>query len=258
MSSTYDEVIREYFRSLISKHRLGDEQVTARASVSSSASGAVEFKVIPPEWFRLPSREYAIARGREVIMECVFRGARAHVFTSSPLSGSLKLSDVIELELKSISERSVFYGCLNAVMRYLGLTDRTVHCRGEEPVRCAEELAGFILSEYGGVSVLLIGYQPAMARALARKLRKFFITDMNPENVGKEVSGVRILDHLRNFELMEVVELVLVTGSSLINSTLWAIYDRAKELGRDLIVYGVSAAGAAEIMNIKRYCRFGA
>ena len=258
MSSEYDEVIRRYFKDLVSRSGLSSEYITATSGGGGAAtSGGVDFRIVPPEWFKLPSREYAIARGKEVIMECAFRGARAHVFTSSPFRGSLKLSEVLKLRLGSIAERAVFYGSLNAVMRYLGLVDKTVHCRGDEPVKCAGELVKVVLSEYGNVPVLLVGYQPAMARALAGELRKLYITDMNPENVGKEVRGVRVLDHTKNLELMEEVEVVLATGSSVINSTLWPIYDRAKELGRELIVYGVSAAGAAKVLGIKRYCTYG-
>ncbi len=257
MSSEYDEIIRRYFKDIVSRSGLSGEYVTAKSSGGATTSGGIDFRVVPPEWFKLPSKEYAIARGKEVIMECTFKGARAHVFTPSPFKGSLKLSEVLELRLESIAERAVFYGSLNAVMRYLGLIDKTIHCRGDEPVKCAGELVKTILSEYGDVPTLLVGYQPAMAKALAGELRKLFVTDMNPENVGKEVRGVKVLDHTRNPELMEEVELVLATGSSVINSTLWSIYDRAKELGRELVVYGVSGAGAAKVLGIKRYCVYG-
>jgi len=257
VSSEYDEIIRRYFKDIVSRSGLSSEYVTATSSDAAATSGGIDFKVVPPEWFKLPSSEYAIARGKEVIMECTFRGARAHVFTSSPFRGSLKLSEVLKLRLESIAERAVFYGSLNAVMRYLGLIDKTIHCRRNEPIKCAEELVKVVLSEYGNVPTLLIGYQPAMAKALAGELRKLYVTDMNLENIGKEVRGVKVLDHTRNLELMEEVELVLATGSSVINSTLWAIYDRARELGRELVVYGVSAAGAAKVLGIKRYCMYG-
>jgi len=257
VGSGLDEVIRKYFRNLISKHGLGSEYIIAKASNGAAGSGAVEFKIVPPEWFELPSREYAIARGKEVIMECVFRGAKAHVFTASSFSGSLMLKDVLELDLNTISNRALFYGSLNAVMRYLGLIDKTIHCRGREPLRCAESLADEVVSKYGDVPALLVGYQPAMAKALAGVLKNFYVTDMNPDNIGKKVGNSVVLSHTENFRLLKKVKVALVTGSALVNSTLWPLYSEARRLGVELIVYGVTAAGATKVLNINRYCRFG-
>ena len=95
VSSEYDEMIRRYFKDVVSRSGLSSEYVTATSDGGAATSGGVDFRVVPPEWFKLPSREYAIARGKEVIMECTFRGARAHVFTPSPFKGSLKLSDCL-------------------------------------------------------------------------------------------------------------------------------------------------------------------
>ena len=247
----YDEVVREKFRELAEGFK--DRIVIAK---SDRTAKNIDFKVIPPEWFKLPSKEYAIARGDEVIMECEFMGCKAHVFTPSPYTGSITLSEVLNLNLSTISERSIFYGSLNALMRYLGLIDRTVHCRGSDPVKCAEELVNTILGRYGDVPVLLVGYQPAMAKALA-KLSQVYITDMSDTNVGRKVSNFQVLDHAKNLELMELVDVALVTGSTVVNSTLWPIYEKAAESGTKLILYGVTGAGVAKILNIERFCLCG-
>jgi len=254
----YDELVREYFKSLVNRFNLNDKLVTATSyGISSQSKVNVLFRTVPPEWFRLPSKEYAIARGKEVIMECSFMSAKAHVFTSSPFIGTLSLSEILKLSLGTIANRAMFYGSLNAVMRYLGLIDRTLHCRGEEPIKCAEALACEVVDRFGDVPTLLIGYQPAMARSLDSVLSKLYITDMNPCNIGKRIGNSMVMSHIENFRLLEEVEIAIVTGSSVVNSTLWPIYDKAKKLSVKLMVYGVTAAGVAKILNIERYCKFG-
>lgn len=253
-----DEVVRSYFRELVIKHGLGNELITA-APVGKGGvrqEGVLEFKVVPPEWFRLPSKEYAIAKGKEVIMECVFKNAKAHVFTPSPFKGSIRLREVLELSLNTISERSVFYGSLNAVMRHLGIIERTVHCRGDVPLKCGKALAERIIDEYGDVPVLLVGYQPAFANALSKAMSRLHVTDMDPGNVGKRIGRTVVVDHKANEDLIDEVELVLITGSSIINSTFWGIWRKTREKGKDIIIYGVSGAGAAKIFNIKRHCPY--
>jgi hypothetical protein len=251
----YDEIIKEYFRKLINEHGLADELVKVKGE--GKEVFGVSFDVVPPDEFQLPSDEYAIARGKEVIMECVFRGCGAHVFTAEPYAGSMRVSKVVSLSLDNLRNRSIFFCTLNAVMRYLGLTDRTLHCRGCDPIRCGNKLVEEILRLFGDVPVLLVGYQPAMAEALASRLSRVYVTDMNPENIGKEVKGVVIEDHVRNYELLRKVDVALVTGSSVINSTLWSLMRKANELDVKLIVYGVSAAGAAEVLGIRRFCPYG-
>ncbi len=205
----------------------------------------------------LPSSEYAIAKGKEVIMECCFEHGRAHVFTAKPFSGVLKISEVLNLNLNSIVNRSVFYCSLNALMRYLGLIDRTVHCKGREPELCGEKLVKWVLEEYGNVPVLLVGYQPAFAKSLTRVLSKVYITDMDPENIGKIVNGVKVLSDKENIQLMRKVRVALITGSALINSTLWYLIEEAKRNNVETVIYGVSAAGVTKILGLRRFCVFG-
>ena len=205
----------------------------------------------------LPSNEYAIAKGKEVIMECCFEQGRAHVFTAKPYSGVLKISEILSLSLNSIVNRSAFFCSLNALMRHLGLIDRTVHCKGREPELCGEKLVKWILEEYGNVPVLLVGYQPAFAKSLTRVLSRVFITDMDPENIGKIVNGVKVLSDRENIKLMSRVRVALITGSSLINSTLWYLIEEAKRNNVETVIYGVSAAGVTKILGLKRFCVFG-
>ena len=250
----YDEKVRNFFKKLVEKHRLFNSAVKIHGEEGKEN---VSYRIVPPKEFMLPSSEYAIARGKEVIMECCFGHGKAHVFTAKPYSGILNFSEILNLSLDNIVNRGIFFCSLNALMRHLGLIDRTLHCRGMEPEFCGEKLAKWILKEYGNVPILLIGYQPAFAKWLTKALSKIYITDMNPENIGKIVNGVKVLNDKYNSLLMRKVKVALITGSALINSTLWCLLEEARHNKVEPVIYGVSAAGISRIFRLKRFCVFG-
>jgi len=78
-------------------------------------------------------------------------------------------------------------------MRKLGLIERTVHCRGADAERCGYLLAEEILTKFGKAKVAHIGYQPGHVEATSAKFNKVYVTDLNPENVGKVKFGLKSL-----------------------------------------------------------------
>jgi len=251
----YDEIVRAYFRKIVEERRLS--RFTVEISGKEAAGKKVMFKVVPSKEFNLPSEEYAIAKGKEVIMECCFKNSRAHVFTAKPFKGVLTLSKIVNLNLNNVSNRSIFFCALNAVMRHLGIVNKTIHCHGSEPEICSIELTKWLRKRYGNVPILLVGYQPAFAEALTKVFNKVFITDMDSDNIGKIVNGVTVADDSKNSYFMEKARVALITGSAVINSTLWSLIDEAKANNVEIIIYGVSAAGVAKILKLKRLCFFG-
>ncbi|OYT40363.1 MAG: hypothetical protein B6U89_02315 [Desulfurococcales archaeon ex4484_58] len=252
----YDEYVRDFLKRIVKEYSL----LNARVNSYSNTRGrdtVLETHIIPPEWFRLPSSEYAIARGKEYMMECRLYNKKAHVFTSSPYIGAMNISRILDLKLDSILNRTIFYCTLNVVLRYLGLIDKTIHCRGDTPVKCAREMMRYIVEKYGGEKLLVIGYQPAIVREATRTYRRVYVTDMDPSNIGRRIGDVEIMDHTRNIELISSVDIVLATGSTVINSTLWPIYEAVNEAGNKLILYGVTGAGVSYVMGIERLCMYG-
>ena len=255
-----DNLIRTYLKNLLKARGIGLNEVIESHPGTierwQELKPSLELKVVPPEWFNLPSEEYPIVRGKEVIMECRFRDSKAHVFTSMPYEGKVSLNEVVNSKLSTIPERSVFYCALNAVMRYFGLIKGTIHCRGNTPEICGRSLLQKILSFYGDIPTLLVGYQPGFVNVLAHNLSTLYITDMDPENIGKRVGNVVVLDHTLNEELIRSVDLVISTGSSLINSTFWNVLEWVTKYRKRLIVYGVTIAGVSEILKLRRHCPY--
>ncbi|MEM4945969.1 MAG: DUF364 domain-containing protein [Archaeoglobaceae archaeon] len=245
----YDEICRKYFRKLVDEKGIKEENISSIGGIENT----LNYRTVSPEWFMLPSEEYAISKGEEKVMECNFRNSKAQVFTTVPSSISLKVSEVLELNLQNIASRSLFYCALNAVMVHYGLVSGTVHCRKDSPLECAKLLFEKLKKVSKLRKILLIGYQPAFAEKLSEKF-DLFITDMNPKNINRKVRNTKILSHLENLNLIPEVDIVLITGSSLINGTFWELYECAMENSKPLISYGISASGASKILGIERHC----
>ncbi len=253
MDKISEQYVRDYLRNLVEKHGLLNKAIES----SSEYSGGYEISshIVPPEWFRLPSSEYAIMRGREYMMECRLGGVKAHVFTPKPYTGETSVGEILSLKLDRIVNRSIFYCGLNVILRYLGLIDKTIHCRGNEPIYCAEKMIDKLYSLHGDKKLLIIGYQPAIVEKAVEKFSYVEVVDMDPVNIGKKVGDTIIRDAVEEVKLIRKADIVLATGSSIINSSFWNIYSEARD--RYLYLYGVSGAGIAYVLGIPRLCYYG-
>ena len=215
----------------------------------------------PEEAIGIPGRrDFPIVLGKERVIEVEFAGARAHAFTDSPKEFIGRLIDVVNLPLDSNSNRAIFVGVLNAVLRYLGMIEKTLHCRDEEPEQCAVEIAAFLKCKYHNATVGLVGFNPAIAESLAKAFgaANVKITDLNPDNVGKSKYGVEIWDgRTRTEDLVKTSDVVLLTGTTLVNGTFDALWGEIRRHGKEYLVYGVTAAGIAALMGLNRICLYG-
>ena len=210
------EQARERFEQLVTKSSLPDPEIR------------VLVKTLTPEEAigRPGRRDFPITLGQERVIEAEFAGAKAHAFTDSPKEFVGQLGDVVNLPLDSNSNRAIFVGVLNAVLRYLGIIEKTLHCRDEEPEQCANEIAAFLKCKYHNATVGLVGLNPAIAESLAKGFgaSKVKITDLNPDNMGKSKHGVEIWDGTtRTKHLVEASDVVLLTGTMLANDTFNAL-----------------------------------
>ena len=73
--------------------------------------------------------DFPIIRGKEVLMQAVYRGAVGQAFTAAKGGFRDSLGDVLEMPLSGSFERAVLIATMNAVLRYMGKIEHTVHCR---------------------------------------------------------------------------------------------------------------------------------
>lgn len=238
------------FREIIEREGLSDVEV----SVVVKALTAEEAIGEPGR------RDFPILEGKERVIEARVLGWRGHAFTDSPVDFTGKLGEIVGLRLVSNSERAVYIATLNAVLGYLALAEKTVHCKDEEPEKCAKEMASYILERWGKVRVGLIGLNPAIAAELVSVFgaENVKITDLNPQNIGSVKEGAQIWDGKdRSEDLVRQSDVVVITGTTLVNGTFDSIMGWVRAYSKDYLVYGVTAAGVCGLMGLERICPYG-
>ncbi|WP_455257621.1 Rossmann-like domain-containing protein [Peptoniphilus asaccharolyticus] len=198
-------------------------------------------------------KDYPLLNGKEVLVEANFRGSLGQAFTSARTALSIKLSEVKNLNIgENEYDTAIFISTLNAVMKYLGLITGTKHCKNEEPELCAKQIADF-LSENKTKKFLLIGYQPAFIDKLSSYEYNLRVLDLNPDNIGEIKYGVEIESGEIYKEAIEWSDIILCTGSTIINGSILNFMDLKD---KDVYFYGTTIAGPAKILNLKRLCYF--
>jgi hypothetical protein len=241
------ERMREHFSRIVSEHGIAADRVSVIIKPLS-----------PQEAIGTPGRrDYALLAGREVMIEARYRGSCGHAFTDDPGEFDGTLAGILAFSLEQKRQRAIFIATVNAVCRHLGLAGRTKHCRDEDPEKCGEIIAGRLFERFGNKKIVQIGFQPAMLHHLTRAFPAGNVrcADLNPENIGKEKSGVVIEDgNSMNERLIEWCDVVLVTGSSIVNGSFDGIFEKAGVDGKPVITFGVSSASAESLMGIERIC----
>jgi uncharacterized protein (DUF4213/DUF364 family) len=197
--------------------------------------------------------DFPILRGKEVLMQAVFRGSAGQAFTSGRGSFSGTLRDVLELSLDGDFERAVLVSTMNAVLRHLGVVEKTVHCKDSGPGDCAFALKEWIAGQNADM-VGLIGMQPAMLEALVKALgpERVMVSDL--AEPGAVRLGIKVLDGQNSAEIFERCPLVLATGSTLVNGTIDGLMDLARRYDRRVVFFGTTIAGAAQLLGLERWC----
>jgi uncharacterized protein (DUF4213/DUF364 family) len=233
------ERLREALKEQAVRHGFMQEQVSIRVR-----------PMTPEEAIGRPDdRDYPIVKGREWIMEASFKTAKGHAFSDEVGDSTCTIKGLVERVPETTRERAEFIAALNAVYRHLGLCDRTVHCRDNEPRDCAQGLAARIDE---GLKVLLVGFQPRMLEFLSGR-NPLRVVDLDPDNIGATKFGAVISDPARTREEIEWCDVILATGSTIVNGTLPDFL----ETGKHVILYGVTISAAAEILGLDRYCQCG-
>ncbi|HUT54317.1 MAG TPA: DUF364 domain-containing protein [bacterium] len=240
------EQCRDMLRDLVSKPGLDrvEIQVLAKPLSAEEAIGTPG------------RRDFPIIEGKEMMIEASVLGARGQAFTDSPSDFAGRIRDILELPLADNRGRAVFVSALNAILRHLEMVEGTVHCKDDDPEKCALEIAA-LARKSGANSVGLIGLNPAIAEALVREFgtESVRIADLNRQNIGRKKFGVEIRDGRSETEdMIRASDLVLITGTTVVNGTFDDLWNLARREGKAAVVYGVTAAGVSRLINLPRVC----
>jgi uncharacterized protein (DUF4213/DUF364 family) len=249
MDTSILENSKAQFAEIVAKHRLLDTQVSVLVKT-----------LTPEEAIGEPGRrDFPIILGKERVVEAEVLGARAHAFTDSPGEFVGDLKGVLDLPLASNRERSIYVATLNATFKYLNLIENTIHCKDEDPERCGKEIASQLLKRCGKVRVGFIGLNPAIAENLTKTfgMENVRITDLNKQNVNSLKFGVMIWDGGgMTKELIKQSDIILITGTTIVNGTFDAIMQGVRNDRKDYLIYGVTGAGICHLMGLNRICPY--
>lgn len=236
--------IQEKFIDVLTKHQVDctKEVVTARGLSPEEAIGITERK------------DYPILTGKEIMLQAEFMGAYGQAFTDAPAELQGKLEDILRLDiLGDPHARGLYFAALNAVLRYLGLLENTVHCRSCEPAECAPKYMEYLRKTYGSGNIALIGYQPSLFQALSKE-PSFSVRclDLNPENIGQTRFGSVVAHGIEDYDelVLQWADLVLCTSSVFCNATM----DLYVDIGKDVLFFGITGAGAIYLLGLNRFC----
>ena len=236
--NTYEE-LRKALRKEIQKHNLSGQNISVRCKALSALEA-----IGRPE-----HDDYPIIKGREVMVEAVFEGARGQAFADEFENADYLVDDLVKIELDSNKRRASFISGLNAVFRYLNLCDKTIHCKDAEPKECAINLPGVI-----GVldNVFIVGYQPRFIETLASQYN-IRVVDMDQDNIGSNAFGTVVEPPEMAPYAINWCDLIFATGSTVVNGTISSFINNNKPV----IFYGVTISAAAIILNLETYCHCG-
>jgi hypothetical protein len=234
-------MLGKYFMDLVKENQFESEDVIIRAR-----------PLTPEEAIGNPEdKDYPLIIGRERMMQAEFRNTCGQAYTDMYGNYSGKLVAIASMELKNNFRRAIFIASLNAVMRYLGLVDKTMHCKDNEPRECSSKLVEYIKNKYGHPKIAMVGLQPRMVESLAKSF-EIKVTDMDYANINSEKFGVVIQSPEKTKEHLDWCDLIVVTGSTIVNETINDFLT-----GKPVIFYGVTIAGAAKVLGLEDFCYCG-
>ena len=233
------EELREALNNEIQKHDLSGKNISVRCKALSATEA-----IGTPE-----HDDYPIIKGKEVMVEAVFEGAKGQAFADDFENADYLIDDLLKINLNSNKGRASFISGLNAVFRYLDLCDKTIHCKDAEPTLCANNLPEVIGPRN---NVLLVGYQPRFLEMLASQY-KVRVVDLDLDNIGSEISSVVIEPPEMIPNAIKWSDLIFVTGSTIVNGTITDFLNQDKPT----LFFGVTISAAASILNLNTYCHCG-
>ncbi len=203
----------------------------------------------PQEVIGKPERDdFPLLKGKEVMIQADFKGSLGQAFTDMPGNYNGTLKEIFDIPLDNNFQRAVFIATLNAVLRYLNYISKTVHCKDKEPAECAAHLVDYIKERFGNPRIAFIGMQPAMVEALVVQFI-IRVVDLDPDNVGQRRCGVLIEDVAYTKEILSWADLILTTGTTVVNDTLTPLL-----IEKPIIFYGITIAGVAYLKGYEQYC----
>ncbi|MDY6934113.1 MAG: DUF364 domain-containing protein [Spirochaetota bacterium] len=236
------EELKRRIIDIVKEYKINDGIVKIRAKV-----------LTPEEAIGNPEHDdYPIQKGRERMVQADFDGDCGVAFTDMYGNFEGSLYGILDMELTNNYRRAIFISTINACLNRLGLIIKTMHCRDQGPVNCQKQVTGFIKEKFRNPRIFLAGFQPRLCEALSRNF-EIRTTDMDIDNIGKEINSVTVESSENTDENIEWCDLIFATGTTFVNGTFRQFITEKKPT----VFYGVTCAGPVHLLNLARYCPEG-
>jgi hypothetical protein len=239
MSEVLGQFIDE-MKLLVSRHSLEDEMVSVVAR-----------PLTPEEAIGRPiHNDYPLLKGKERMMQATFQNARGQAYSDHTGNFSGSLFRVMNLPMDSNFHRALLVATANAILRKLGIIEKSCHCKDHDPVTCASYLKD-ALEPFSARRVGMIGDQPRLLEELSRHV-EVRVCDRDPDNIGRVKWGIRVEDAAAHEDITAWADLILATGTTLVNDTI-ENFTR----GVPVLFYGITISGAAALLSLNHFCPLG-
>ena len=236
----YDKVIKE-FCALPEVPEIMDEVITATISVDPMDI----MEVTENNERHLPSRS-------ERRVEVNFRGTVGQAFTETPREFTGTIREVLERPFEGKGLDCVLVAMINAVMGHYDYIRGTCHCDRDGHESCGSKYRGYVQSLYEGAKIVIVGYQAFILRSLVHGKGTVWTMDRDYNNITKLRHDNVITNS--GFENREAAkkwaDLFICSGSMVCNGTL----EQWIDTGVPTVFYGVTIAGVAKLLNLRRIC----
>lgn len=230
--------LRQKLRVLCQDKGMLNETITIRAKTLTP-----EEAIGNPE-----SKDFPLHKGKERLMQAQLGSGKGQAFTDQYGDYTGSLAGLLDMELTNNFRRAIFVASLNAMLDHLGLVRGTLHCRDDGPTKCAPDVAAYIVERHAPRRVLQVGFQPCLVEQLGQS-HDLRVVDLDLDNIGQKKRGILVEGPEVTSEAMDWADLLLVTGTTLINDTIGKFLN-----SKPVVFYGTTIAGAAYLMGWDRVC----
>jgi hypothetical protein len=160
------------------------------------------------------------------------------------------MGDILALNLDTNARRAIFVSSLNAILAKLAWIPQAVHCKNDDLMCCADHFVHFVEAlPLKTDHVLLVGLQPRLLERL-KALKQVRVCDLNPDHIGTIRSGVSIDGPEHFSDNARWAGAIFATGSAIVNGTI----DDILSANKNTYFYGVTIAGAAQLLGLQQFC----
>ncbi len=181
-----------------------------------------------------------------------FQGTKGEAYTECPCGFEGTLKEALDIRPTDNGISAATIASINAAMSHFG------HFKGifpDDPAvhqKYAKKLCIYVSRNFGRSNIVLVGYDGYIVKTFVESGIDFWTIDRNPENISRNLFQHIVVNSGKwNREsAFAWGKVFLITGSTLCNGTITQYLGRGIEQGRQILFYGITAAGPMKLLGL--------